>query len=129
FLAACVLTGILSGLAPALQISRTNVNENLRDGSRSISGGTRRARRITSTLLVAEIRLTLVLLVGAGLMMRSFLNSQRVNIGVNIENLMTAQVQPPAIRYPEAANRLASGERLHERLKAVPGIDKLTLAS
>jgi predicted permease len=129
FLGVCVITGILFGLAPALQVSKTNVNEHLKDGSRGVSGGTRRAKRITSTLLIAEIGLTLVLLVGAGLMMRSFINSQRVDIGVKIENLMTAQVQPPAIRYPEAANRLAFEERLMERLQAVAGIDKLTIAS
>lgn len=128
FIAICVATGILFGLAPALQISKTNVNETLKEGGRGVSGGAR-AKRMTNVLLVAEIGLTIVLLVGAGLMIRSFLNSQRVEIGVETENLMTVQVQPPSARYPQPADRLAFEERLMERLRTIQGIDKLTIAS
>src|SRR5262249_38029830 len=65
FFVVCVLTGILFGLAPALQISKTNMNENLREGGRGTSGSIR-ARRLTGVLLIGEIGLTIVLLVGAG---------------------------------------------------------------
>ncbi len=128
FMAICVVTGILFGLAPALQISKTNMNENLKEGGRSVSGSAR-ARRMTGALLMAEIGLTIVLLVGAGLMIRSFLNTQRVNVGIDIANLMTVQVQPTAVRYPQPEDRLRFEERLMERLRAIPGIDKLTIAS
>jgi len=126
FVSICVASGILFGLAPALQISRTN--ENLKEGGRS-GGGGRRARRTTNVLLVAEIGLTIILLVGAGLMIRSFLNTQRFEIGVDTRDLMTVQVQPPAARYPKPEDRLRFQERLMERLRAIPGIDRLTIAS
>ncbi|HYR88838.1 MAG TPA: ABC transporter permease [Terriglobia bacterium] len=128
FLGICVLSGILFGLAPALQISKTNVNENLKEGGRGTSGGTR-ARRLTGALLVGEIVLTIVLLVGAGLMMRSFINMYSFDIGVETSRLLTVQVQPAAVRYPQPENRRAFQERLLERLGTLPGIDKLTIAS
>jgi predicted permease len=128
FLAICMIAGILFGLAPALQISKTNVNENLKEGGRGTSGGVR-ARRMTSVLLVGEVVLTIVLLVGAGLMIRSFLNMYTFDIGVKTDNLLTVQVQPTAIRYPQPENRRAFQERLLERLTTLPGIDKLTISS
>lgn len=128
FLAICVAAGILFGLAPALQISKANVNENLKEGGRGTTGGVR-ARRLTSVLLVVEIVLTLVLLVGAGLMIRSFLNMYSFDIGVETGNLLTVQIQPAASRYPQPESRRAFQERLLERLKTLPGIDKLTMTS
>jgi len=128
FVAICVATGILFGLAPALQISKTNTTETLKDGGRGGSSGTR-GKRLINVLLVAEVALTFVLLVGAGLMMRSFLNTQRFDIGIDTRDLMTVQVQPPELRYSQPADRLAFQERLTERLRTIPGIDKLTIAS
>ena len=82
FLAAvCVLTGVLFGLAPALQVSRTNVNDVLKEGGRGNAGG-RRMRWLTGTMVVVEVALTIVLLVGAGLMVRSFLNLYKLDIGI-----------------------------------------------
>src|SRR5689334_6099823 len=94
FAAVSVLTGILFGLAPALQISKSNVSENLKEGGRSGSSG-KRAGRMTDVLLVGQIGLTIVLLVGAGLMIRSFLITQRFDIGVDTDNLVTAQIFLP----------------------------------
>ena len=128
FVAICVATGILFGLAPALQISKTNTTETLKEGGRGGSSGTR-GKRLINVLLVAEVALTFVLLVGAGLMMRSFLNTQRFDIGIDTRDLMTVQVQPPESRYSQPADRLAFQERLTERLRTIPGIDKLTIAS
>src|SRR5262249_37778431 len=82
FAAGCLARGIVFGLAPALHISRTDINEVLKDsGGRSGSGGLR-ARRWTSTLIVFEIALTLALLAGAGFMIRSFLTLYRLDLGV-----------------------------------------------
>ena len=128
FLAVSVLTGILFGLAPALQISKSNVNENLKESGRSSSGGTR-AGRMTGALLVGQIGLTIVLLVGAGLMIRSFLITQRFDIGVDTRNIVTVQVAPPSSRYPQPADRLAFQERLSERLESLPSMDTLTIVS
>ena len=128
FAAISIFTGILFGLAPALQVSKSNVSENLKEGGRSGSGG-KRAGRMTDALLVGQIALTIVLLVGAGLMIRSFLITQQFDIGVNTENLVSVQLTLPNARYPQPADRVAFQERLQERLEAVPGVDALTIVS
>jgi predicted permease len=128
FLFVCVLTGILFGLAPALQISRTNINENLREGGRGSSTGMR-SRRLTAALLIGEIALTIVLLAGAGLMIRSFMNTQRFDIGVDTNRMLTVQIQPGAARYPQPSDRLAFEERTTEQLLSLPGMDSLVIAS
>ena len=128
FAAISVLTGILFGLAPALQISKSSVTENLKEGGRGASGG-KRSGRMTDALLVGQIGLTIVLLVGAGLMIRSFLITQQFDIGVNTENLTSVQITLPNARYPQPADRLAFQERLKERLEGLPGVDKLTVVS
>src|SRR5262249_35750806 len=97
--AICVLTGILFGLAPALQVSRANVNEILKEGGRGNAGGTR-ARWMTGTMVVLELALTVILLVGAGLMVRSFLNLYTIDIGINTEHLMAMGIQLPDSKYP-----------------------------
>jgi predicted permease len=127
FAAISIVTGILFGLAPALQVSKSNVSENLKEGGRSGSG--KRAGRMTDALLVGQIALTIVLLVGAGLMIRSFLITQQFDIGVNTENLVSVQLTLPNARYPQPADRVAFQERLQERLEAVPGVDALTIVS
>jgi len=128
FAAISIFTGILFGLAPALQVSKSNVSENLKEGGRG-GGGGRRAGRMTDALLVGQIALTIVLLVGAGLMIRSFLITQQFDIGVNTENLVSVQLTLPNARYPQPADRVAFQERLTERLEAVPGVDALTIVS
>ena len=93
FLAAiCVVTGILFGLAPALQVSKTNVNEVLKEGGRGTSGS-RRAQWLSSTMVVVELALTIVLLVGAGLMIRSFMKLYTLDIGIDPRNLMSMQMR------------------------------------
>jgi len=128
FLAVSVFTGILFGLAPALQISKASVSENLKEGGRGASGG-KRVGRLTGALLVGQIALTIVLLVGAGLMIRSFLITQRFDIGVNTENLVTVQVTLPNARYPQPGDRLAFQDQLRERLGNLAGMDALTLVT
>jgi predicted permease len=128
FLGVSVLTGILFGLAPALRISGSSVSENLKEGGRGSSGGTR-SGRMTGALLVGQIGLTIVLLVGAGLMIRSFLITQRFDIGVDTQDLVTVQVAPSSARYPQPADRLAFQERLAERLESTRGMGTLTMAS
>ncbi len=128
FLAVCVTTGILFGLAPALQVSKTNVSANLKEGGRGTGSGSR-ARRLAGGLLIGEIALALILLVGAGLMMRSFVNTQRFDFGIETENVLAARLTLRDERFPEAEDRLRFQQQLLVRLGALPGIGALTIAS
>jgi putative ABC transport system permease protein len=121
FLAAvCLATGILFGLAPALQVSRANVNDVLKDGSRG-SAGSVRSRRMASTMVVAEIALTLVLLTGAGLMIRSFLTLYTLNVGVETSHLLAMRTRLSEERYKTPERRQQFFDEALARLRAVPG--------
>lgn len=126
--AICVVTGVLFGLAPALQVSKTNVNEILKEGGRGNAGG-RRARWLTGTMVVLELALTLVLLVGAGLMVRSFLKLYRMDIGIKTEHLMAMEMRLPDGKYPSPDTRRAFYDRLAPRLAALPGVDSVSLTT
>ncbi len=129
FLAAiCVLTGVLFGIAPALHVSRTNVNDVLKEGGRGNAGGGR-TRWLTSTMVVVEVALTLVLLVGAGLMVRSFLNLYRMDIGIKTERLMTMMLQLSGDKYQKPEARRAFFERLQPRLAGIPGIEAAAITT
>ena len=95
----CLATGLVFGLAPALHASKTNVHEMLKEGGRTGSGGVR-ARRWTAGLIVVQIALTLVLLTGGGLMLRSFLTMYRMDIGIQTSRLLTTGMIIPARKYP-----------------------------
>jgi predicted permease len=128
FAGVCVLTGIIFGLAPALHISKTNVNEVLKEGGRSGSGGVR-ARRWTAGLIVAELTLTLVLLAGAGFMMRSFMNMYNMDPGFETSRLLTMQIILPARKYPSRDDQLAILRRIEERLNTVGAIEGATTST
>ncbi len=108
------------GLAPALHVSKTDLNEVLKEGGRSGSSGMR-ARRWTSALIVAELALTLVLLAGAGLMMRSFLNLYRLDVGIETSQLLTMRLTLPNQKYPTPEQRRVFYERLDQRLAGLGG--------
>ncbi len=128
FFVVCVITGVLFGIAPALQISRSNVSENLKEGGRGSSGGVR-ARRLTGALLIGEISLTIVLLVGAGLMIRSFMNTQFFDLGVRSDNLLIARVAARGPKYPEPPNIVTFEQSLVDRINRIQGIEALAVAS
>jgi putative ABC transport system permease protein len=127
--AICAGTGIVFGLAPALHVSKTDVHEVLKDaGGRSgTSGG--RARRWTSALIVLELALTLVLLAGAGFMMRSFLVMYQMNIGVDTSHLLTMRVFLPLAKYPRPETRTALYQQLEQRLHGISAIQTSALTS
>ena len=124
----CLGTGIIFGLAPALHISKTDVNEVLKEGGRSGSAGAR-ASRWTGALMVAELTLTVVLLAGAGFMMRNFLTLYRLDLGIDTSKLLTMALALPERKYPAVEQRLAFYERLEERLRSNPRIEAVTITS
>ena len=129
FLAAITLgTGILFGVAPALHVSRTNVNDVLKEAGRTGMGGIR-ARRWTTALIIGELALTLVLLGGAGFMMRSFLNLYQTDIGVDTTPLITANVSMPDRKYHEPEQRVAFFRQLDERLNTISAVEAATVAT
>ncbi|HMZ18054.1 MAG TPA: ABC transporter permease, partial [Blastocatellia bacterium] len=124
---AALVSGLLFGLAPALQSSRMDLNESLKEGGRAGSEG-RGRRRVRGLLVVAEMALTLVLLVGAGLLLRSFLHLQEVNPGFNPKGLLTAQVSLPQARYGEEQKIIAFHRELMTRAKSLPGVQSVGIS-
>jgi putative ABC transport system permease protein len=117
-----VLTGIIFGLAPALQVSKPDLNETLKEGGRGGSRGAK-AQRVRSGLVVAQVALSLVLLVGAGLMLRSFSELQASSPGVDPTDVVAAGVTLPGARYTEPEARRQFVRRVIDRLEATPGVD------
>ncbi len=123
-----LLTGLIFGLAPALQTSQLELSESLKEGGRTGSGG-QRAQRIRGAFIVAEVALTLALLVGAGLLIRSFLRLQEVSPGFRTDHLLTLQLRLPRTKYPEGVQVASFYERLRERLSALPGVQNASATS
>jgi len=128
-LAVSLLTSLIFGLAPALQASRIDLNESLSEGGRGSSGGG--SRRLRRALVVAEIALSLVLLIGAGLMVNSFLRLQNVNPGFSVDHILTMQMSLPQVRYPDSRSDLTSGffQQLIERVRTLPGVESAAVTS
>jgi putative ABC transport system permease protein len=119
-LAVSLLTGIVFGLAPALQAARSPVSNVLKEGGRSSSGSGSRVLR--SGLLVAEVALSIVLLAGAVLLLRSFARLTNVDPGFQPDNALAFRVSLPTTTYPEPHNRIAFYDDLLGRLDALPGV-------
>ncbi len=120
-LAVSILTGLIFGLVPALQGSKSDLNESLKDGGRGATTGIR-GRRLRNILVVAEIAIALVLLIGAGLMIRSFLTLQKVNLGFNPDNILTLRVRLSGSKYREGAAAVDFYKQLLQRVSAMPGV-------
>jgi predicted permease len=124
----CLATGVVFGLAPALHVARTDVNGVLNEGGRSGAAG-RRVRRWTGGLIVAELALTLVLLAGAGFMMRNFLTLYRMDLGIDTSKLLTMSLALPERKYPSLEQRLAFYQQLQDRFYANGRIRSVAVAS
>jgi len=125
-IAVSMLTGIIFGLAPALQASRTDVQDALKETARSVTGGRHRLRQV---LVVAEVSLTLVLLIGAGLLIRSFYRLQQVNPGFVEEHALSFRVQLPLLKYPGEQQWLNFYQQVTEKLRSLPGVNAVALTS
>lgn len=119
-----LLTGIIFGLIPAIQASRVEFNELLKDSPRGSTSGVHHAyvRRLT---IICEVALSLLLLVGAGLMIKSFLRLQGISPGFNPDNLLTARVFLNADEYPEAPQKAAFFQQALQQLETMPGVQSV----
>jgi putative ABC transport system permease protein len=124
-----LLTITIFGLLPAFQAAKTDVRDALTDGSRSVTSG-RRKSRLRSMLVTAELALALVLLIGAGLMARSFVNLRNVDPGFSAQNVLTMRIPLPEAKYPIPGTvdsppppALRFSEQLLQRARAVPGVE------
>jgi putative ABC transport system permease protein len=124
---AAVLTALLVGLAPALQASQQDPQGALRDGRCSGTGC--RGQRLRSVLVVSEVALALVLLCGAGLMLRSFAQLIRVNPGFQLQHLLTLKIALPSAKYPRLEQTSAYLDQLLGHLRALPGVQSVAAAS
>jgi predicted permease len=123
---ATVLAAVVSGLAPALQASKTDINESLKDegrGSSSLHAG-----RFTGALVVAEVAVSCGLLIAAGLMISSVVRLRTVDLPFTTENIITARINLPVLEYPDTTSRVQFYERLLPRLTAIPGGEAATLS-
>jgi putative ABC transport system permease protein len=123
-----VLTGVLSGLAPALQVSRPNLNETLQEGGRGADPGAAR-HRVRNLLVILEVAVSLVLLTGAGLLIKSFINLQRVDPGFNAENVLTMRLSLPSYKYAQPDQQKAFTSDLLQRVKNLPGVESAAIST
>ena len=127
-MAISMLTGLIFGMAPALQASRAGLGESLKESGRSTTGGLLR-RRIRQVLVVSQVSLALILLVGAGLLVQSLQKLQRVDPGFNSRNVLSMFVSLPASRYEKRERILAFYRDLLDRLGRLPGVEGAAAAS
>ncbi|HJT27076.1 MAG TPA: ABC transporter permease [Pyrinomonadaceae bacterium] len=115
-----LLTGLIFGLAPALQSSKLDLNEALKEGGRQTSAGS--GSKLRSAMVVSEIALAVVLLIGAGLMMKSLLRLLQTNLGFQTENLLTMTVIAPPAKYTDVNQQTNFNDQLRQRVQALPGV-------
>ncbi|MEY2542308.1 MAG: hypothetical protein QOI22_1910 [Verrucomicrobiota bacterium] len=122
------ISSVIFGLFPALQASRPHLVDVLKEGGRS-SGGGAKGQRVRSSLVVAEVALALILLIGAGLMMRSFMKLQRTDIGADPSNTLTFRVGLPETQFPDKKMPGRFFEQLIPKLASLPGVESAGAAT
>src|SRR5262245_12330484 len=123
-----MLTGSLFGLAPALKASNPDLIEALKDGGKSSTASAGR-NRLRAALVVGEIAIALMLLVGAGLLINSFIRLNRVELGFKPENVLSASLSFSPAKYPTGNERIAFGEQARERIRNLPGARSVSFGS
>jgi putative ABC transport system permease protein len=124
-IAVAMLTGIFFGLGPAMHAARADLNEALKASGRGISGG----GRLRNAIIVLEVALAMVLLTGAGLLMRSFLRLENVAPGFQPQNLLTMRIGLPGARYSQPVRRTALFDQVLDRIGAIPGVRSAALSN
>jgi putative ABC transport system permease protein len=123
-----LLTGVIFGLAPALQVSRGKVYEALKEGGRSGSSGTGR-NRMRNTLVIAEVALSLVLLIGASLFARSFFALQKTQVGYDPSQVLTMRTYFPGTRYDSMTAKVQRVEDMIRRIQELPGVQAVAMSN
>ena len=123
-----LITGLLFGLAPAMQALRVNINRVLNSQGSHATGNIQH-RRLRSLLVVGEVALALVLLIGAGLLMRSFVNLQNPDLGFDAKNLLIASVSLPDSKFTNESQATAAVDEFVERALSIPGVEQIGQAS
>ncbi|MEO6971311.1 MAG: ABC transporter permease, partial [Chthoniobacterales bacterium] len=119
-------TGLIFGIVPGLASSKLDLTESLKEGGRGSTSG-RRHNRLRNALVIGEVALALVLLTGAGLLLKSFVRLQNVNPGFNPKNVLTAEISLPALRYPDNQSQVNFFSELTRRIERLPGVKQTGL--
>jgi putative ABC transport system permease protein len=117
-----LMTGIVFGLIPSLEATRFDLQDSLKEGGKNV-GGTAGSHRVRSLFVVTQVALALVLLVGAGLLLKSFNRLQSVDPGFNANNLLTMRVTLPFAKYQEDSKRIDFFKKALEQVRAIPGVE------
>jgi putative ABC transport system permease protein len=118
-----IFTGIVFGLAPAISASRPNLTEALKEGTRGSTEGKR--NRLRSVLVVSAVALSLMLLAGAGLLLRSFIHVTGIDAGYDHRNAIALDISPRSLAYPDDAKAMAFHDRLMNAIRAMPGVESV----
>jgi putative ABC transport system permease protein len=123
-----LITGLLFGVAPALQMSRPNLSESLKDTGRGL-GGSAKSNRLRGALVITEVAMTLVLLVAAGLLVRTIVRLGSVDKGFNSHNVLTMNIGLPSLKYPKPENVIAFYKQVSERIAGERGVSAAGITS
>lgn len=123
-----LLTGIIFGMAPALEATRLNLNDSLKEGGKGTTGQSARSHRLRSALVVAEVALALVLLASAGLLVKSFARIQKIDTGFNADNVLTMVLRLPGTKYKDP-QMVAFFRQATERIGAIPGVSSVGIVN
>src|SRR5207253_10783389 len=126
-LAISVLAGFIFGVLPALQATRDNINDSLKEGARESAGGA--SLRTRNLLVILETALGVVVVIGAGLLLRSFLILERVPLGFQPQNVLTFRVIPRGERYSLLTGRTAFYQQAIKYIQALPGVKSAAAVS
>jgi putative ABC transport system permease protein len=122
-----VVTGLIFGLAPASQAAHSNINDTLKEGGRD-SGAGPRGKRLRSTLVIAEVAVSFILLIGAGLLINSFMHLRNLDPGFRADHLLALNVDLSETKYPDNARRVAFFDEVVRRIQAIPGARSVAVA-
>jgi putative ABC transport system permease protein len=122
-----LVTGLIFGLAPASQASHFNLSETLKEGGRD-SGAGARGKRLRSSLVIAEVAVSVVLLIGAGLLINSFMHLRNLDPGFRADHLLALSVNLSEVQYPDTARRTAFFDEVVRRVLPLPGVQSVAVA-
>src|SRR4051794_1841376 len=122
-----LVTGLIFGLAPASQASHFNLNDTLKEGGRDSGAGVR-GKRLRSTLVIAEVAVSFILLIGAGLLINSFMHLRNLDPGFRADHLLAMNVELSEVKYPDTPRRMAFFDEVVRRAMALPGVQSVAVA-